>query len=45
MRRSIQREWVLLVYEDDTGLTTCVYEPLRKKEIAVRLKHGWKMIG
>ncbi|WP_423408035.1 hypothetical protein AABM38_20535 [Heyndrickxia sp. MSNUG] len=45
MRRNIQRDWVMLVYEDAKGLATCVYEPLRRKEIAVKLKRGWKKIG
>ncbi|WP_264163788.1 hypothetical protein [Mesobacillus sp. S13] len=44
MRRNIHREWVMLVREDD-GLATWVFEPLRRKEISVRLKRGWKMIG
>lgn len=42
MRRNIQRCWVLMAGEDN-GLAVWVFEPLRKKEIAVRLKRGWKL--
>ncbi|MGE8081992.1 hypothetical protein [Peribacillus loiseleuriae] len=38
--RERQRDWVFL-YRKEKGRRVYIYEPLRKKQLAVKLKQGW----
>jgi hypothetical protein len=44
VRRERQRQWVILSRKE-RGKVVVVYEPLRKKEIALRIKRGWELVG
>ncbi|WP_275411197.1 hypothetical protein [Bacillus sp. B15-48] len=43
MRRKRQFHWVALT-KLERGLRVVIYEPLRKKEIAHKVKQGWKVV-
>jgi hypothetical protein len=43
MKRERFKIWVFL-QRVENGKTTCIYEPLRKKQIAAMIKNGWELL-